>query len=262
VPHEAVIAINVPVLYFAVALSVLTGILFGMAPALQLSSPNQATFLKAAGRDSGAGTTGHRLREVLIVSEVTLSLVLLTGAALAAAGMLELSRQKLGYQPKGVLTMYVFTPAAHYPQWSQRQAFFTEIIERLRELPGAESVAATLTGVPPYSGAPSKFDIDGLPSPGTKIRVNLVSDAYFNTMGIPLLKGRYFDAADVTRVNPVAVVTEDLLKKHFPPGQDPIGRQISLDLFTDPVPPILRNLPRTRMCSRSSESAAPPATPA
>jgi len=244
VPHEAVIAINVPVLYFAVALSVLTGILFGMAPALQLSSPNQATFLKAAGRDSGAGTTGHRLREVLIVSEVTLSLVLLTGAALAAAGMLELSRQKLGYQPKGVLTMYVFTPAAHYPQWSQRQAFFTEIIERLRKLPGAESVAATLTGVPPYSGAPSKFDIDGLPSPGTKIRVNLVSDAYFNTMGIPLLKGRYFDAADVTRVNPVAVVTEDLLKKHFPPGQDPIGRQISLDLFTDPVPPNFAKSPQ------------------
>ena len=180
---------------------------------------------------------GRRLRNVLIVSEVTLSLVLLTGAALAAAGMLELTRQKLGYQPQGVLTLYVFTPAAHYPQWSQRQAHFTNIIERLRKLPGAESVAATLTGVPPYSGAPSKFDIDGLPSAGTKIRVNLVSEAYFNTMGIPLLKGRYFDAADVTRVNPVAVVTEDLVKKYFPSGQDPMGRLISLDLFTGAQPP-------------------------
>jgi putative ABC transport system permease protein len=237
VPHEAVIAINVPVLCFAVTVSVLTGILFGLAPALQLSSQNQAVFLKAAGRDSDAGAVGHRLRDVLIVFEVTLSLVLLTGAALAAAGMLELTRQKLGYQPKGVLTIYVFAPPAHYPQWSQRRAFFTDIIERLRKLPGAESAAATLTGVPPYSGAPSKFDIDGLPSPGTKIRVNLVSDAYFSTLGIPLLKGRYFDAADVTRVNPVAVVTEDLVKKYFPPGQDPIGRQISLDLFTGALPP-------------------------
>ena len=145
VPHEAVIAINVPVLCFAVAVSLLTGILFGLAPALQLSSPNQAGFLKAAGRDSGAGTAGHRLRDVLIVSEVTLSLVLLTGAALAAAGMLELSRQKLGYQPKGVLTIFVPVPAARYPQWSQRRAFFSDVIERLRKLPGVESAAATAT---------------------------------------------------------------------------------------------------------------------
>ncbi len=244
VPHEAVIAINVPVLFFAVAVSVLTGILFGLAPALQLSNQNQAAFLKDAGRDSAAGSAGHRLRDVLIVSEVALSLVLLTGAALAAAGMLELTKQKLGYQPKGVLTVYVFTPPAHYPQWTQRRAFFTDIIERLRKLPGAESVAATLTGVPPYSGAPSKFDIDGMPPSGTKIRVNLVSDSYFSTLGIPLLKGRYFDAADVTRVNPVAVVTEDLVKKYFPPGQDPIGRQITLDLFTGALPPNFTKSPQ------------------
>jgi len=123
VPHEAAIAINVPVLCFAAAVSVLTGILFGLAPALQLSSQNQATFLKDAGRDSASGTAGRRLRDVLIVSEVILSLVLLTGAALAAAGMLELTRQKLGYQPKGVLTIYVPVPAARYPEWSQRQPF-------------------------------------------------------------------------------------------------------------------------------------------
>jgi predicted permease len=244
VPHEAVIAINLPVLGFAVAASVLTGILFGLAPALQLSSPNQATFLKAAGRDSGAGAAGHHLRDVLIVCEVTLSLVLLTGAGLAAAGMLELTKLELGYQPKGVLTMFVFAPASHYPQWSQRRAFFTDIIERLRKIPGAESVAATLTGAPPYSGAPSKFDIDGLPSTETKIRVNLVSDTYFSTIGIPLLKGRYFDAEDVSRVNPVAVVTEDLVKKYFPPGQDPMGRQISLDLFTGPQPPNFTKSPQ------------------
>jgi len=237
VPHEALIAINVPVLCFAVAVSLLTGILFGLAPALQLSSQNQAAFLKAAGRDSGAGTAGHRLRDVLIVSEVTLSLVLLTGAALATAGMLELSKQKLGYQPKGVLTMYVPVPAARYPQWSQRRAFFADVIEHLGKLPGVESVAATCTGVPPYFGGDSKFDIDGLPPPATQIRFNLVSEGYFKTIGIPLLKGRYFDAADVTRATPVAVVTEDLVQKYFPPGQDPIGRQIRLDLFTGTLPP-------------------------
>jgi putative ABC transport system permease protein len=244
VPHEAVIAINVPVLCFAVAVSVLTGILFGLAPALQLSSPNQAAFLKAAGRDSGAGSAGQRLRNVLIVSEVTLSLVLLTGAALAASGMLELTRQKLGYQPKGVLTLYVPVPAAHYPQWSQRRALFADILEHLRKIPTVESVTAAATGVPPYSGVGLKFDMDGLP-PGTQIRVNLVSEGYFNTVGIPLLKGRYFDAADVTRATPVAVVTEDMVKKYFPPGQDPIGRLIRVDLPTDGLPPGFVKPPET-----------------
>jgi predicted permease len=245
VPHEAAIAINVPVLCFSVAVSVLTGILFGLAPALQLSSQNQSAFLKDAGRDSASGTAGHRLRDVLIVSEVSLSLVLLTGAALATAGMLELTRQKLGYQPKGVLTIYVPVPAARYPQWSQRQTFFADIIEHLRRLPAVESAAAAATGVPPYSGAELTFDMAGLPSPGAKIRVNLVSDAYFSTIGIPLLKGRYFDAADVTRAAPVAVVTEDMVKKYLPPGQDPIGGQIRLDLPTEGLPPGFVKPPQT-----------------
>src|SRR5438132_7218253 len=245
VPHEAAIAITVPVLCFAAAVSVLTGILFGLAPALQLSSQNQATFLKDAGRDSASGTAGRRLRDVLIVSEVLLSLVLLTGAALAAAGMLELTRQKLGYQPKGVLTIYVPVPAARYPEWSQRQTFFTDIIEHLTRLPGAESAAAAATGVPPYSGVNLKFDMDGLQSPGAQIRVNLVSDAYFSTIGIPLLKGRYFDAADVTRATPLAIVTEDMVKKYFPHGQDPIGRQIRLDLPIEGLPPGFVKPPQT-----------------
>jgi predicted permease len=237
VPHEAVIAINLLVLCFAVAVSVLTGILFGLAPALQLSSQNQAAFLKVAGRDSGAGTAGHRLRDILIVSEVTLSLVLLTGAALAASGMLELTKQKLGYQPNGVLTLYVPMPTARYPQWSQRRTFFADIVEQLRKLPDVESVAAAATGVPPYSGVNLKFDMDGLATPGTRIRVNLVSEGYFKTLGIPLLKGRYFDLAEVTRATPVAVVTEDLVKKYIPSGQDPIGRQIRVDLPVEGLPP-------------------------
>jgi predicted permease len=237
VPHEAVIAINIPVLCFAVAVSVLTGILFGLAPALQLSSQDQAAHLQSAGRGSGAGMAGHRLRDILIVAEVTLSLVLLTGASLAAAAMLELTRQNLGYQPKGVLTMMVPVPAARYPQWSQRQTLFNDIVEHLRAIPGVQSAAATITWVPPYAGVDSKFSVEGLPAPGAPIRVQLVSDGYFSTIGIPLLKGRYFDAADVTRATPVAVVTEDMVKKYFPHGQDPIGRQIHIDLMTGPLPP-------------------------
>lgn len=100
-----------------------------------------------------------------------------------------------------------------------------------------QSAAATVTWVPPYTGVDSKFSVEGLPAPGAQIRVHMVSDGYFSTLGIPLLKGRYFDLADVTRATPVAVVTEDMVKKYFPPGQDPIGRQIHLELMTGPLPP-------------------------
>jgi len=244
VPHEAVISINIPVLCFAVAVSVLTGILFGLAPALQLSSQDQTGHLQSAGRASGAGAAGHRLRDILMIAEVTLSLVLLTGAALAAAAMLELTRQSLGYQPKGVLTMMVPVPAARYPQWSQRETFFNSIVEHLRAIPDVQSAAGTVTFVPPFSGVDSKFAVEGLPTPGAQIRVHIVSDGYFSTMGIPLLKGRYFDGADVARATPVAVVSEDMVKKYFPAGEDPIGRQIHLDLMSGGLPPDFLKTPQ------------------
>jgi predicted permease len=237
VPHEAVIAINVPVLIFAVVISVLTGILFGLAPALQLSRQDQNTFLKSAGRDAAAGSASRRLRNALIVAEVTLSLVLLTGATLAASGMLELTGQKLGYQPKGVLIVYAPVPAARYPQWSQRRAFFTDIVEQFRKMPGVQSAAAAATGAPPYTGAGLKFDMDGLASTGNPLSVNLVSEGYFSTIGISLLKGRFFDSADVTRATPVAVVTENMVKKYFPADQDPIGHQLRIALPTEGLPP-------------------------
>ena len=115
IPHEAVISLNLYVLAFAVTVSVLTGILFGLAPALQLSRHNQSSSLRDAGRDSAAGSAGNRLRNVLIVSEVALSLVLLTGAALAGSDLIELTRLKLGYDPKSILTAFVVMPPARYP---------------------------------------------------------------------------------------------------------------------------------------------------
>jgi putative ABC transport system permease protein len=116
IPPEAVIAINIPVLCFAVAISVLTGIFFGMVPAFQLARQDQSAFLKDAGRGSDAGSTSNRLRNVLIVAEVALSLVLLTGAAFAASGLISLSRQKHGYDPNGVLITNIPSPAERHPQ--------------------------------------------------------------------------------------------------------------------------------------------------
>jgi predicted permease len=228
IPDEAVISLNLYVLAFTFAVSVATGILFGLAPALQLASQNQSAFLRDAGRDSAAGSAGNRLRNVLIVSEVALSLVLLTGAALAGFGLIQLLQQKLGYEPKGIFTTFIPMPETRYPQWSQRRAFFNDLIDHLKNLPTVESVTATPTGIPPYGGAELKFNTAGLPAP-VPVRVNLVSDTFLSTLRIPLLKGRFFDASDVERPNPVAVVTEELAKTYFS-DRDPIGRQITIDI--------------------------------
>jgi putative ABC transport system permease protein len=228
IPHEAVISLNLYVLAFAVTVSVATGILFGLAPALQLSRQNQSSFLRDAGRDSAAGSAGNRLRNVLIVSEVALSLVLLTGSALAGFGLIQMLQQKLGYEPKGIFTTFIPMPETSYPQWSQRRAVFNEFINHLKNLPTVESVTATPTGIPPYGGAELKFNTTGLPAP-VPIRVNLVSDTYLSTLRIPLLKGRFFDASDVERPAPVVVITDTMAKTYFP-DRDPIGRQITIDI--------------------------------
>ncbi len=235
IPHEAVISLNLYVLAFAVTVSVLTGILFGLAPALQLSRQNQSAFLRDAGRDSAAGSAGNRLRNILIVSEVALSLVLLTGSALAGYGLIELTRQKLGFEPKGILAVFVPTPQTRYPEWSQRRTVFNDVMDRVKALPTVESVAASVTGIPPYSGADLKFDMAGLKEP-VGIRVDLVSDAYLSTMRIPVLKGRFFDASDVERPKPVAVITDTMANAYFS-DQDPIGRQITIEVPKEGLPP-------------------------
>jgi putative ABC transport system permease protein len=228
IPDEAVISLNFYVLAFTFAVSVATGVLFGLAPALQLAGQNQSSFLRDAGRDSAAGSAGNRLRDVLIVCEVALSLVLLTGAALAGFGLIQLLQQKPGYEPKGIFTTFIPMPETRYPQWSQRRALFNDITEHLKTLPTVENVTATPTGIPPYGGAELKFNTAGLPAP-VNIRVNLVSDTYLSTLRIPLLKGRFFDAGDVERPNPVTIVTEDMAKTYFF-DRDPIGRQITIDI--------------------------------
>ena len=235
IPHEAVISLNLYVLAFAVTVSVLTGILFGLAPALQLSGQNQSSFLRDAGRDSAAGSGGNRLRNVLIVSEVALSLVLLTGAALAGSGLIELTRLKLGYDPNGIFTAYIVMPASHYPQWSQRRAFYSDVITRIKTIPSVTSATASITGIPPYTGADFKFNMVGLKAP-VNVQTNLVGDNFLSTLRIPLLEGRFFDADDVMRPNPVAVVSEEMVKTYFPDGKDPIGTQISIAVPTTEVP--------------------------
>ena len=236
IPHEAVIALNWPVLWFAAAVSVLTGILFGLAPAIQISSSKQAEVLKRSSKGSGMGAGRKRLYDALMVFEISLSLVLLTGAALAVKGLLALQNQRLGYDPSNVLTFRVPLGESNYSNWASRQAFFRELLDKLARIPAAQAVAMNESGIPPGNGFNSKLILDDRPATEAVTgRVNLISEGYFKTVHTPLLRGRLPDRMDIMRVNTVAVVTEDLVKRYFQ-NKDPIGRHVQVDLFNQTIP--------------------------
>jgi predicted permease len=244
IPHEAVIALNWPVLWFALMASVLTGIVFGLAPALQISGDTQADTLRGSSRGAGVSARRRRLHDGLMVAEITLSLVLLTGAGLAVRGLLALQGQSLGYDPNGVLTFRIPLGEGRYTQWASREMFYQNVLGRLRRLPGVEAAAVSETGTPPYNGGGSSKMIldDRSAAEAPQVRFNLVSDGYFESVRTRLLRGRVLNEPDMIRANPVAIVTEDFVKRYFS-SKDPLGRHFQLDLLNQPLPPVVLKAP-------------------
>ena len=238
IPHEAIVALNWPVLWFALGVSVLTGFIFGLAPAMQASGETQAETLRGSGRGTSVGARRRRLHDSLIVAELTLSLVLLTGAGLAIRGLLTLQSQSLGYDPQHALTFLMPLSEGHHAQWANRLALYQNILGKLRRSPQVEAAAVSGSGTPPYNGFGTKAILDDRPaSQAPEVRVNLTQDGYFAAVGTRLLRGRDLSEADVLQGRPVAVITEDMVKRDFPGGKDPIGHHIQVDLFNQSIPP-------------------------
>ncbi len=225
--------ISLPVLGFTVVISVLSGMLFGLAPALQLSKPDLNNALKEGGRQSAGGS--NRLRSVLVVSEIALSLMLLMSAGLLIRSFLQLLKTNPGFNPESLITMNLVLPVAKYREEPQRQAFFSELVRRTEALPGVQSAA--IVNYLPLGGANSStsFLIEGLPEPATGQwndgRYRVCSPGYFQTMGIAVLKGRAFTEQDKAGAPPVIIVNETLARTYWP-NQDPIGKRMR---YTGPL---------------------------
>jgi predicted permease len=244
IPHEAVIALNWPVLWFALGASVLTGIVFGLAPALQVSGETQAETLRGSGRGTSVGARRRRLHDTLMVAEITLSLILLTGAGLAIRGLVALQNQSLGYKPRHALTFLMPLSEGHYTQWASRVLLYHDIVSHLRRARQVEAAAVSVTGIPPYNGFGTKAILDDSPADqAPEVRVNLVQDGYFTAVGTKLLRGRDLTEADVLEARPVAVISEDMMRRDFAGGKDPIGHHIQVDLFNQPIPPQILKAP-------------------
>ena len=224
VPRADEISIDARVLLFAVAASVLTGCVAGTVPALRAGKTDLNAALKEGGR--GGGAMGVGTRRALVVCEVALSVVLLAGAVVVVRNLVALRNADAGFNPVGVLTMNVSLPGPKYPMPAQRTSFFRTALERLRALPGAESVAL-VDNVPLVGGSYQALIPEGYPESRERenmsVQVRQVTPGYLRTMGIPLRRGRDFAEGD----GEVMLISESAAKLYWG-NDDPIGRRAAL----------------------------------
>jgi putative ABC transport system permease protein len=238
-PGEVVIGLNVPVLFFALGIAVLTALLFGLAPALQTAKRDIVEPLKDAGKGVSGGFRGGYLRNGLVVAEVALSLVLLTGSGLLMRSFIALQTVNLGLNPSHVLTARLPLPRGQYKTAAQKQGFFHPLLDRVSVMPGVTAVTV-ISSLPPYGGIQSEIEIPGKThSEKWDAIFQLISDGYFPTLGFRLNRGRTLSDVEVNGARKAAVINQTLATKYFG-TDDPIGRSIKikmLETFRDgPVP--------------------------
>jgi putative ABC transport system permease protein len=232
-PRVADITLDRNVLAFAFLVTIATGFIFGLAPAWQAARGDVGAVLKESGRTTDA--RGHRVRGLLLVAEVALSLVLLVGAALLIRSFARLMNISPGFAPEHVLSFQVTLPETAYPDNPTRDAFFDRLLERLRGSPGVQA-AGVIQTLPILSDYMLSFAIQGRPlaAPGHELSANfrVASPGYFESLSIPVMRGRTFTAHDTAQSPMVAVIDEAFAQRHFT-GEDPIGQGIDIGNGSD-----------------------------
>ena len=232
------IAIDPAVLGFTFTLALATGLIFGFVPAWRSSSPNLVSTLKEGGR-SGSSRGQQGMRSALVVAEVALSLLLLTGAGLLIKSLDQLQQVDKGFDEVNVLTMYVPLSSSRYPEETVWQSFQEELLQRVNALPGVQFAATS--NIIPLAGNSWETSIspDGVDPRDQDNRNSvlnmIVHTEYFDVMSIPIIRGRGFTMADDASSPPVAVVDETLAERYWP-GDDPIGRQVTMEWDADDQP--------------------------
>ena len=231
-PHLAPITLNSVVFMFVIGLSVLTGIGFGLGPVLQVTRADWSATLKESGRTSQYSTR-RTVRNSFVVAEAAIALVLLAGAGLLIRSFTRIMSVDPGFRPDKVLTMQVSLPRFNYPTPAKQLAFFESAIEKIKTLPGVESVGATSYLPLAGPGSATTFTLDDRPKPGPGQEpvgdIRNISADYFRSMGIPLLRGRFFNQEDRAEDQVKKIVINESMARQFWPNQDPIGQRISMD---------------------------------
>jgi putative ABC transport system permease protein len=225
IPREAEIGLDGMVLAFSMVLAAVTALVFGLAPAVQMARRDIVVPLKDAGRGVSGGFRSGRLRGVLVVVELALSLVLLTGAGLMMRTFLAMQTTDLGFSPRNLLVARLPFPRGQYQKPEDKRKFFGQLLTRLEAIPGVLA-ACELTGLPPFGGYRGDVEIPGRThSDRWQSLTQLVSENYSKVLGLKLVRGRFLEPTDIAGPRRVAVVNQTLWTKYFG-TEDPIGRQI------------------------------------
>lgn len=230
VPRLREVNLDSAVLLATLLVSVVTGVLFGIAPALASVKPELTEALKEGGRGTGSGVRRNRIRNTLVVAEIALALVLLIGAGLLMKSFVQIQNVNPGFNPKNVATAELSLPLLKYPRGKPVIDFYAEVLRRLSGLPGVQSAA--LANVLPLSGSntDNSFHIEGRNEMQTKVypdeEIRVVTPDYFHVLEVPVVKGRSFTEADTADSPGVVIVNQTMAKKYWP-GEDAIGRRIN-----------------------------------
>jgi Acidobacterial duplicated orphan permease len=235
-PRAEEIAVDGRVLAFTLLVSLITGLAFGLLPALQGSKIDLNESLKEGARAVSPSLHHKGALGLMVVSEIALAMVLLVGAGLMIKSLLRLTEVKLGFDPENVLTMHIMLPQSRYPEGSQQAAFCHELLQRVGHLPGVQA-AGTVSPLPLTGGeSVDEFFVEGRPTPapnqGFHTNLHLCSPDYFRTIRIPLLRGRSFDEYDLAESQ--SVIINESFASRFWPDEDALGKRIS---FSGPQGP-------------------------
>ncbi|HWS87820.1 MAG TPA: ABC transporter permease [Pyrinomonadaceae bacterium] len=214
---------------FAFLVSLATGFVFGLLPALQASKPDLHGALKEGGRDRAGAGGRSRLRGLLVVAEVASAMFLLVGAGLLLQSFVRLRQVSPGFDPANALTMQLSLPASRYKDGASRAAFTKQLLQRVEALPGVRASGA-VAGLPLTGNTASRyFEIEGQPprpaGEGRNANFNLASPGYFRALGVPLVSGRQFDERDAAGAPEVVIVNEAMARR-FWPDEDPLGKRL------------------------------------
>jgi predicted permease len=239
VAHADTIAIDGKVLLFTLAVAVVTGLIFGLAPATEASHFNLNDTLKEGGRDSAASLRGKRLRSSLVIAEVATSFILLIGAGLLINSFFHLRNLDPGFRADHLLALNIDLSEVRYPDIQRRTAFFDEVKRRMQTLPGVQSVAVAGNLPFTYNGDSMGIAVQGIPDPPIDqwpdVIYRTVGPEYFATMGIPLVRGRDFNDRDSPGTTLVVVISEKTAR-HYWPNEEAIGKHLKPGSTTSDVP--------------------------
>jgi predicted permease len=232
-PSEAVIRINLPVLFFSVGVALTTGVLFGLWPALQLSRTQVGEIMKSSTRRMTGSVRARRTHSLLIAGQIALTSLLLAAAGSAMTAFLAMLRRPLGYDPYNVMSLPIPVRDNSYTTWATRAAYFEQLRAKVAETPGVTTVAISIFSNPPRSGWDGRFEVLGKPSGEPRAAyVHLVSPEYFTALHIPLLQGHVWSATENHNAAHVAVINRTLAERFFPKG-DALEYSVKLALIED-----------------------------